>query len=126
MRSAEKVCGFLVLILCLPVYVHASPHTHHKGSHQHEHRLSTANHDHHSRDYLIKKNPPLHGNYVCNLVSYSNQCREFEILEGAKTTIEDLKGGCESMGGGSALIYALPKIDSRAVLILFAIIINPM
>jgi len=100
MRSAEKVCGFLVLILCLPVYVHASPHTHHKGSHQHEHRLSTANHDHHSRDYLIKKNPPLHGNYVCNLVSYSNQCREFEILEGAKTTIEDLKGGCESMGGG--------------------------
>lgn len=37
--------------------------------------------------------------YSCNLVSYSNQCREYEILASAKDTLDELTDGCESMGG---------------------------
>lgn len=37
--------------------------------------------------------------YACNIIHYSNQCREYEILDGAKTTLEDIKSGCESMKG---------------------------
>lgn len=39
------------------------------------------------------------GVYACNLRNQSQQCREYEILVGAKTTLLDIKEGCESMGG---------------------------
>jgi hypothetical protein len=37
--------------------------------------------------------------YSCNLITYSNQCREYTILEEAKATFSELKDGCESMSG---------------------------
>jgi hypothetical protein len=39
------------------------------------------------------------GLYTCDLLAYSNQCREYEILYGAKKTLFEIKDGCESMNG---------------------------
>jgi hypothetical protein len=37
--------------------------------------------------------------YTCDLLVYSNQCREYEVLEGANMTLSKIKDGCESMSG---------------------------
>lgn len=37
--------------------------------------------------------------YTCNLITVSGQCREYQVLSGAKDRFFDLKDGCESMGG---------------------------
>lgn len=37
--------------------------------------------------------------YSCNLISYSNQCREYVIADEEIEKTRPLKGGCESMGG---------------------------
>jgi len=36
--------------------------------------------------------------YSCNLIKASNQCREYEVLQSAKDTLNELREGCESMG----------------------------
>ena len=37
--------------------------------------------------------------FTCDLLAHSNQCREYEVLEGAKTSLSEIKDGCESMNG---------------------------
>ncbi len=37
--------------------------------------------------------------YSCKLMTYSSQCREYEILASATDTLAELSEGCKSMGG---------------------------
>jgi len=61
------------------------PHHHH---HSHDH----ARHNHFQQGGPMKT-------YSCDLIDYSNQCRQYEILESANDKVEELTDGCSSMGG---------------------------
>ncbi len=58
-------------------------------------------HAHHHHEIVKKSNHMKEANqhFSCDLSAYSSQCREYEILENAKTTLEEIHDGCESMGG---------------------------
>lgn len=56
--------------------------------------------------------PRFSGIFSCNLYAYSKQCRKYEILEGAKTTLSEIQEGCESMGG----IFSSEQCPSTNVL----------
>ncbi|MFT6905346.1 MAG: hypothetical protein ACJAS1_002001 [Oleiphilaceae bacterium] len=57
------------------------------------------NHQHHDIVGKGQQQNNRSGIYTCDLLTHSNQCREYEVLEGAKTTLSDIKDGCESMSG---------------------------
>lgn len=55
-------------------------------------------HEHHHHE-IVKSSSHQAERYACDLVSQTGQCREYEILDGAKTTLAEIKDGCESMKG---------------------------
>lgn len=57
------------------------------------------NHQHHGIVGKKHQNDHVSDVYACDLFTHSNQCREYEILDGAKTSLSEIKEGCESMGG---------------------------
>lgn len=57
------------------------------------------NQDHHGTVELLENRDNSFEVYACNIIGYSSQCREYEILDGAKTTLAEIKTGCESMKG---------------------------
>jgi len=86
------MCRRLALVLLItlsPSYVTAVEN--YPDSHGHSHDLSRDHADHHPGEGTET--------YSCNLISYTNQCREYSVLEGAEDTFLDLKEGCESMSG---------------------------
>ena len=90
--NLKQLAVFLVAVLHLSASVAVEnfpdSHTHHHDA--------VIGHSHSAKN--IKKTI-LSDVYACNLYDYSKQCREYEILEGAKTTLSEIQEGCESMGG---------------------------
>jgi hypothetical protein len=83
----------LIFLLALFCSVNVMSIENYPADHVHDHQqVKDKNYNQSHLKYNIKT-------YSCDLRSYSNQCREYSILEGAKDTFEELDEGCESMSG---------------------------
>lgn len=90
MKAIYRITSLLLLSTCTKVMaVENYPDSH-------NHRLTkTHNHEAHVKSGSRRN----FQTYSCDLISYSNQCREYDILTSSRATVQELKDGCESMTG---------------------------
>ena len=95
-RAAGKFLGCLALLISAPsivavesIAVESMAIENFPDSHAHDHALVGS----------VETSTNMSEVYACNLIKNIHQCRDYEILDGATSTLTEIKNGCESMQG---------------------------